>query len=106
MPIFRVENTQVESELLRLRTSPRDNLVTFEELGIDAIFTDEAHYYKNRFVFTKMDREAGISRARAKKSTDMDMKTRYVNEQNGGPRGACYATGTPLASHNLTRRVF
>jgi len=85
-------------ELKRLQDSPKDDLVSFEELGVDAIFTDEAHYYKNKFVFTKMNNVAGLSKARAKKSTDMDMKCEYINEQNGGPRGVVFATGTPISN--------
>ena len=88
----------LEYELKRLRDSPKDDLVTFEELGVDAVFTDEAHYYKNKFIFTKMNNVAGLSKARAKKSTDMDMKCEYINEQNGGPRGVIFATGTPISN--------
>jgi len=88
----------LEFELKRLRDSPKDDLVTFEELGINAIFTDEAHFYKNKFIFTKMSNVAGLSKARAKKSTDMDMKCEYINEQNNGPRGVIFATGTPLSN--------
>jgi len=89
---------RAESELKRLRDSPKDDLVSFEELGIDALYTDEAHYYKNRFVFSKMDRVAGLSRSRAKKCTDMYIKCAYINEQNGSSRGLIFSTGTPLSN--------
>jgi len=88
----------MEFQLKKLQDAPKDNLVTFEELGIDALFVDEAHFYKNKFIFTKMTNVAGLSRAHAKKSTDMDMKCEYVNETNNAPRGVVFATGTPVSN--------
>lgn len=85
----------LEYELKRLQDSPKDNVVTFEELGVDNLFVDEAHYYKNKFIFTKMNNVAGLSRARAKKSTDIDIKCEYINEINNSQRGVIFATGTP-----------
>lgn len=85
------------TELLSLRDSNRDNVIYFEELGINALFVDEAHYYKNCAVFSKMRNVAGISASKAKKSTDMLMKCQYIQEQNGG-RGVVFATGTPVSN--------
>ena len=87
----------LETELLSLRDSNRDNVIYFEELGVDTLFVDEAHYYKNCAVFSKMRNVAGISASKAKKSTDMLMKSQYIQEINGG-RGVIFATGTPVAN--------
>lgn len=65
-----------EYEQKKLRNSSKDNIVTFEQTGIDTLFVDEAHYYKNKFIFTKMNNVAGLSKAKAKKSTDMDIISR------------------------------
>ncbi|MDR2356556.1 MAG: DEAD/DEAH box helicase family protein [Oscillospiraceae bacterium] len=88
----------VEYELKRLQDSPKDELVTFEELGVDALFVDEAHFYKNKYFFTKMNSVAGLSKARAKKSTDMDMKCEYICENKRGARNVVFATGTPISN--------
>ncbi|MDR2089134.1 MAG: DEAD/DEAH box helicase family protein [Clostridiales Family XIII bacterium] len=88
----------LEYELKRLQSASKDDLVTFEELGVDALFVDEAHYYKNKFFFSKMSNVAGLSKARAKKSGDLDMKCEYINEQNRSPRGVVFATGTPISN--------
>lgn len=77
--------------------SKKDDLITFESLGIDYMFVDEAHYYKNCAVFSKMRNVAGISQSKAKKSTDMLMKCRYMNEINNG-KGIVFATGTPISN--------
>ncbi|WP_408626144.1 helicase-related protein [Anaerocolumna cellulosilytica] len=87
----------LETELLSLRNVDRDNVIYFEELGVDALFVDEAHYYKNCAVFSKMRNVAGISTSKAKKSTDMLMKCQYIQEINAG-RGVIFATGTPVAN--------
>ncbi|MDR1321179.1 MAG: DEAD/DEAH box helicase family protein [Gracilibacteraceae bacterium] len=92
------ERKNLEYQLKCLRDSPKDDLVNFEELGVDALMVDEAHYYKNKFFFTKMNNVAGLSKARAKKSTDMDMKCEYINERNHSPRGVVFATGTPVSN--------
>lgn len=77
--------------------SRKDDVVTFEELGIDRIFIDEAHYYKNLAAFTKMRNVGGISQTEAMKSSDLYMKCRYLDELTGG-RGVVFATGTPISN--------
>ena len=77
--------------------SRKDDLVTFEELGIDRIFVDEAHYYKNLAAFSKMRNVGGISQTEAMKSSDLYMKCRYLDEITGG-RGVIFATGTPISN--------
>lgn len=76
--------------------SRKDDLITFEEIGIDTIMVDEAHGFKNLAIFSKMNSVAGISSSGAKKSTDMQLKCQYIIELNGG-RGIVFATGTPSA---------
>ena len=75
----------------------KDNIVTFEELGVDRLFVDESHYYKNLYLYTKMRNVAGVSQTEAQKSTDMFNKCQYINEVNGG-KGITYATGTPISN--------
>jgi N12 class adenine-specific DNA methylase len=75
----------------------KDKGVTFEQLGVDRIFVDEAHGYKNLFLFTKMQNIAGISKSAAQKSTDMYLKTQYLDETTGG-KGVIFATGTPVSN--------
>ena len=77
--------------------SRKDDVVTFEELGVDRIFIDESHYFKNLFLYTKMRNVAGISQTDAQKSSDMFMKCRYMDELTGG-RGITFATGTPVSN--------
>ena len=77
--------------------SRKDDLVTFEELGVDRLFIDEAHYYKNLAAFTKMRNVGGISQTEAMKSSDLYMKCRYLDELTGG-RGIVFATGTPISN--------
>lgn len=77
--------------------SRKDDVVTFEELGVDRIFIDEAHYYKNLAAFTKMRNVGGISQTEAMKSSDLYMKCRYLDELTGG-RGVVFATGTPISN--------
>ncbi len=77
--------------------SHKDDVVTFEELGVDRIFIDEAHYYKNLAAFTKMRNVGGISQTEAMKSSDLYMKCRYLDELTGG-RGVVFATGTPISN--------
>ena len=72
-------------------------MITFEELGIDRLFVDEAHSYKNMFHFTKMRNVAGISQTEAQKSSDMYAKCRYLDEITEG-KGVTFATGTPLSN--------
>ncbi|MBF8984793.1 DEAD/DEAH box helicase family protein, partial [Lutibacter sp. B2] len=85
------------AEMKRLHDSLKDDVVNFEELGIDAMYVDEAHYFKNCAVFSKIRNVAGISNTRAKKASDMLMKTQYIQEINNG-RGVVFATGTPISN--------
>lgn len=88
----------LEAELKRLMDESRkDDVIDFEQLGIDCMYVDEAHYYKNCAVFSKMRNVAGISNTRAKKSMDMLLKCQYINEINDG-RGVVFATGTPISN--------
>jgi len=77
--------------------SRKDDVVTFEELGVDRLFVDEAHYYKNLFLYTKMRNVAGISSREAQKSSDLYMKCRYLDKLTGG-KGIVFATGTPVSN--------
>jgi len=88
----------LEFELKRLQESPKDDLVSFEELGIDNLFVDESQAYKNKFIFSQMSNVTGLSKARAKRSTDMDLKCEYINEINNSERGVVFATGTPVSN--------
>ena len=87
----------LEAKLKRLHDKKKDDVVTFEELGVDRLFVDEAHYYKNLYLFTKMRNVAGISQTEAQKSSDMFAKCRYLDEITGG-RGVTFATGTPVSN--------
>ena len=88
----------VQAKLAKLNDQSRkDDLVTFEELGVDRIFIDEAHYYKNLAAFSKMRNVGGISQTEAQKSSDLYMKCRYLDELTGG-RGVVFATGTPISN--------
>ncbi len=91
------QKAKLENTLEKLLDSPKDKILTFEELGVDALYVDEAHEYKNCTLYTKMRGIAGISTNSAKKSVDMLMKTQYINEINGG-RGVVFATGTPVSN--------
>ena len=75
----------------------KDNTITFEELGVDRLFVDESHYYKNLFLYTKMRNVAGVSQTEAQKSTDMFNKCQYMNEITEGS-GITFATGTPISN--------
>lgn len=89
---------QIEAKLSRLNSQEnKDNVITFEELGVDRIFVDEAHYYKNLFLYTKMRNAGGIAQTEAMKSSDLYMKCRYLDEITGG-RGVIFATGTPISN--------
>lgn len=87
-----------EATLKTLLEGKKDNLIKFEDLGVDYLFVDEAHKYKNKFIFTKMNNVAGISRAMSKRATDMDMKCEYINEVHRGRKGVVFATGTPISN--------
>ncbi len=78
-------------------TSRKDNVVTFEQLGVDRLFVDESHFYKNLFLYTKMRNVAGIAQSEAQKSSDMFAKCQYLDELTGG-KGVTFATGTPISN--------
>ena len=89
---------QLEMKLEKLRATERkDDVVTFEELGVDRLFVDESHHFKNLFLVTKMRNVAGLSTSEAQKSSDMFGKCRYMDELTGG-RGVIFATGTPVSN--------
>lgn len=88
----------LEARLKKLNDSPkRDDVVTFEELGIDKLYIDEAHSFKNLFLYTKMRNVAGIQQTEAQKSADLYMKCQYLDELTGG-KGVVFATGTPISN--------
>ena len=88
----------IQAKLEKLNDQSRkDDVVTFEELGVDRLFVDEAHYYKNLAAFSKMRNVGGISQTEAQKSSDLFMKCRYLDELTGG-RGIVFATGTPISN--------
>ena len=86
-----------EEELNKLMDVPRDNTICFEQLGVDALYVDEAHNFKNMAIFSKINNVAGIPTASSKKAFDMRMKCRYINEISGG-KGLVFATGTPVSN--------
>lgn len=79
-------------------SSSKDSLIKFEDLGVDYLFVDEAHKYKNKFIFTKMNNVAGISKAMSQRATDLDIKCEYINELHKGNKGVVFATGTPISN--------
>ena len=87
----------LEAKLKKLLDSPRDDVVTFEELGVDRLFVDEAHSHKNLYYQTKMQNVAGLSSSEAQKSSDLYMKCRYIDEKTGS-KGVVFATGTPVSN--------
>ena len=88
----------LEAKLQKLNDQTRkDDVVTFEELGVDRLFVDESHFYKNMFLYTKMRNIAGIAQADAQKSSDMFAKCQYLDELTGG-KGVTFATGTPVSN--------
>lgn len=88
----------LQTKLQKLNDQSRkDDVVTFEELGIDRLFIDESHYYKNLYLYTKMRNVGGIAQTEAQKSSDLFMKCRYLDEITGG-RGVVFATGTPISN--------
>ena len=89
---------QLKTRLDKLNDQSRkDDVVTFEELGVDRLFVDESHYYKNLFLYTKMRNVGGIAQTEAQKSSDLFMKCRYLDEITGG-KGIIFATGTPISN--------
>ena len=98
--IKQLEKTKrnLETRLEKLNKQERkDDVVTFEELGVDKLFVDESHNYKNLFLYTKMRNVGGIAQTDAQKSTDLFMKCRYLDEITGG-KGIVFATGTPVSN--------
>ena len=98
--IKQMEKTRkgLEARLDKLRATDRkDDVITFEQLGVDRLFVDEAHAFKNLFLYTKMRNVAGLSTSEAQKSSDMFMKCQYMDELTGG-RGIIFATGTPVSN--------
>ena len=98
--IKQMEKTRktLETKLEKLRSDERkDDVITFEQLGVDRLFVDESHFYKNLFLTTKMRNVAGLSTSEARKSSDMFGKCRYLDEITGG-RGVVFATGTPVSN--------
>lgn len=87
----------LETRLKKLLDTPKDDVVTFEELGVDRMYIDEAHEFKNLFLYTKMRNVAGISTTDAEKSSDLYMKCQYMDELTGG-KGIVFATGTPISN--------
>lgn len=100
---FTVKQLEKTKKAIKLKldklndTSRKDDVVTFEELGVDHLFVDEAHNFKNLFLITKMRNVAGLAQTEAQKSSDLFMKCRYLDELTGG-RGVVFATGTPISN--------
>ena len=94
----------LEARLKKLQDSDRkDDVITFEQLGVDRLYVDEAHAFKNLFLYTKMRNVAGLSTSDAQKSSDMLLKCRYIDEMTDS-KGVVFATGTPYAKQNMTAR--
>ena len=88
----------LETRLKKLQdTTRKDDVITFEQLGVDRLYVDEAHSFKNLFLYTKMRNVAGLSTSDAQKSSDMLLKCRYIDEITGS-RGVVFATGTPVSN--------
>ena len=88
-----------EKQLKELMTAEKkDNVLLFEELGVDFLFVDEAHYYKNLFLFTKMNNVSGISSRASQRATDLKLKCEYLQELHGSDRGVVFLTGTPVSN--------
>ena len=103
--IKQLEKTRksIKQKLEKLNDQTRkDDVVTFEELGVDRLFIDESHYYKNLYLYTKMRNVGGIAQTEAQKSSDLFMKCRYLDEITGG-RGTVFATGTPISNSMVVR---
>ena len=95
---FEKSKKSIKQKLDKLNDqTKKDDVVTFEELGVDRLFVDESHYYKNLYLYTKMRNVGGIAQTEAQKSSDLFMKCRYLDEITGG-RGTVFATGTPISN--------
>ena len=87
----------LQKQLDKLQKINQDGTITFEQLGVDKLFVDEAHEFKNLFTPTKLTNVAGISNSASQKALDLFMKCQFLDEKTGG-KGVCFATGTPYAS--------
>ena len=89
----------IETKLRKLNDTSRkdDNVVTFEQLGVDRLFVDEAHYYKNLYLYTKMNNVSGIAQTESQKSSDLYIKCKYLDEITDH-KGITFATGTPISN--------
>ena len=94
----RIKKSRKEKLKKLMAEETKDTLITFEELGVDYLFIDEAHYYKNLSVFTKMNNVAGISNAASSRASDLQLKGEYLNELHGKEKGLVFATGTPISN--------
>ena len=89
---------RIDAELKELNSLNRkDSVITFEDLGVDRIFVDESHYFKNLYLYTKMRNVGGVASTSAQKTSDLYMKCRYLDELTGN-RGTVFATGTPISN--------
>lgn len=94
----RIKKTK-QAQLKKLMSDKdKDTVLTFENLGVDYLYVDEAHYYKNLFLFTKMNNVAGISNAASQRASDLKLKCEYLQELHGSDRGVVFATGTPISN--------
>ena len=93
----------IEAKLKKLNdTKRKDTVIDFEQLGVDRLFIDESHFYKNLYLYTKMRNVGGIAQTEAQKSSDLFMKCRYLDEITGS-RGVIFATGTPISNSMVVR---
>ena len=93
----------IEAKLKKLNdTKRKDTVIDFEQLGVDRLFIDESHFYKNLYLYTKMRNVGGIAQTEAQKSSDLFMKCRYLDEITGS-RGTIFATGTPISNSMVVR---
>ena len=93
----------IQAKLDKLNdTKRKDTVIDFEQLGIDRLFIDESHFYKNLYLYTKMRNVGGIAQTEAQKSSDLFMKCRYLDEITGN-RGTIFATGTPISNSMVVR---
>lgn len=94
----RIKKTKKAQLKKLMDSSSKDSVLTFENLGIDYLYIDEAHYYKNLFLFTKMNNVAGISNAASQRASDLKLKCEYLQEIHGSDKGIVFATGTPISN--------
>ncbi len=94
----RIKKNRAKTLKKLMDDSKKDNVFIFEKLGVDYLFVDEAHAYKNLSLFTKMNNVSGISNAASGRASDMQLKCEYINELHGGDKGVVFATGTPISN--------